>query len=118
MAVSTVVPANDLNALTQKAKDAARQAHVNAVTAPLHKTKDVSTLHTTEGLDAVKANTATSATEKDKILITFSCRVKTGNKKDNINFSSGSWAKAWDKTDYISGLYTVVIFPHVIQCLV
>ncbi|KAJ3980301.1 kinase-like domain-containing protein, partial [Lentinula detonsa] len=37
------------------------------------------------------------------ILVTFSCRVKgSGRSKDAIDFSCGTWGKAWAKMDYIS----------------
>lgn len=87
------------------ATSAARAAHVTAVDARLHKNKDPNPLHTTGALDAAKT---VAAPDKDKILIIFCCRIKTNStrsKSDGIDFSSGSWGKAWDKSDYISGLW-------------
>ncbi|KAJ3986984.1 kinase-like domain-containing protein [Lentinula detonsa] len=86
----------------QIAAEATRKAHLIAVDSRLHKHKEPSPLHNTAALDAAKANSASSAADKDRILITFSCRVKTGRAKDTVDFSAGTWGKAWAKTDYIS----------------
>ncbi|KAJ3981545.1 kinase-like domain-containing protein [Lentinula detonsa] len=84
------------------AKEQARKAHLLAVGSRLGSHKDPNSLHTTAALDVARANSTSSAADKDQVLITFSCRIKTGRSKDVIDFSAGTWGKAWERLDYLS----------------